>query len=381
MLRAFRAGGLLASSFRKNAFSTALFSRQFHDVGQDERVNLIFNRNLKQYHRDRAAFMGLKEDPLVELVTSRLLDRLEDCTSKFNTIAILGGSALSIIKNLPYKKVGIEKIICIDSSIEVLECIKNRVDGMDIPNIHYVVADDEFLPIKAGSVDAIISSLGLHWANDLPGAMIQCCRALRPDGLFLSALFGGDSLFELRVSCALASQERMGGVSSVVSPLMQVRDAGNLLTRAGLAIPAVDVDTFTINYPSPMHVIDHLRSLGESNAHVHRAVHLKRETALATAAAYQTLFPAAPTEGGSDGVEEEGAERKGVTATFEVVFMTGWAPAPNQPKAKRRGSATVSMQVLADGLKDTGALIGGADEEAERLTKEDRSGDKGGKPQ
>ncbi|GLI61902.1 hypothetical protein VaNZ11_004422, partial [Volvox africanus] len=108
-----------------------------------------------------------------------------------------------------------------------------------------------------------------------------CRMALVPDGLFLSALFGGDTLQELRMSCALAQMERQGGVSAVVSPLAQVRDAGNLLTRADLRLPAVDVDRFHIGYPSALELVHHLRALGESNAAVNRRRVMSRDSALA----------------------------------------------------------------------------------------------------
>ncbi len=137
----------------------------------------------------------------------------------------------------------------------------------------FVCADEERLPFENGTVDCVVSSMGLHWLNDLPGAMVQCRRALRPDGLFLSAFLGGcvsaallcwqcsadaavarracsGTLNEMRIACAVGEQEREGGISPRVSPLAHVRDAGNLLGRAGLTLPAVDVDTLTVQYQS-----------------------------------------------------------------------------------------------------------------------------------
>ncbi|PNX90918.1 Sam-dependent methyltransferase, partial [Trifolium pratense] len=114
----------------------------------------------------------------------------------------------------------------------------------------FVVGDEEFLPIKENSVDLVISCLGLHWTNDLPGAMIQSMLALKPDGLFLAAILGGETLKELRIACTVAQMEREGGISPRISPLAQVRDAGNLLTRAGFNLPGVDVDEYTVKYES-----------------------------------------------------------------------------------------------------------------------------------
>eukprot|EP00268_Persea_americana_P013944 TRINITY_DN16178_c0_g1_i10.p1 TRINITY_DN16178_c0_g1~~TRINITY_DN16178_c0_g1_i10.p1 ORF type:complete len:231 (-),score=59.00 TRINITY_DN16178_c0_g1_i10:456-1148(-) len=192
----------------------------------------------------------------------------------------------------------------------------------------FMVGDEEFLPIKESSVDLVISCLGLHWTNDLPGAMIQCRSALKPDGLFLAAILGGETLKELRIACTIAQMEREGGISPRISPLAQVRDAGNLLTRAGFTLPGVDVDEYTVRYDSALELIQHLRAMGETNALLQRNNILKKETALATAAVYQSLF---------------GAEDGTVPATFQVMYMTGWREHPSQQKAKRRGSATISF--------------------------------------
>lgn len=165
--------------------------------------------------------------------------------------------------------------------------------------------------------------------------MSQCRRALRPDGLFLAAMLGGDTLQELRISCTLAHMEREGGVAPRTSPLARVRDAGNLLTRAGLQIPSVDVDDIVVNYPDPLALIRHLRTMGESNALVQRRHFLSRDTALAAAAAYVSMF----------GNKE--SSNSGVPATYQIIYMTGWSPAPSQQGPAPRGSATVSFQDLS----------------------------------
>ncbi|EFJ50103.1 hypothetical protein VOLCADRAFT_58666, partial [Volvox carteri f. nagariensis] len=250
---------------------------------------------------------------------------------------ILSPAALPVLQQLAGGRAGIERVVVVDTSQPMLDRVQAAAShslpgARPWPRLLCVRGDEEHLPLRPNSVDLIISCLGLHWANDLPGAMAQCRMALVPDGLFLSALLGGDTLQELRISCALAQMEREGGVSAAVSPLAQVRDAGNLLTRADLRMPAVDVDRFKIGYPSPLELVQHLRALGESNAAVNRRRSLPRDSALAAAAVYQSMF-GSPEDGG------------GISATFEVIFMTGWAPAANQPKAARRGSATVSFQV------------------------------------
>ncbi|KAJ7538995.1 hypothetical protein O6H91_11G072200 [Diphasiastrum complanatum] len=215
----------------------------------------IFDRSLKRKHRDRAAWLKGTRDPLLDLVTENLLDRLDDCTHKFPVALNLGG-AVDHVKRSIRGRGGIERLITMDMSKDMIKKTleSSSLDGYDkfnknIESLH-VIGDEEFLPFKSGSLDLIISCLGLHWVNDLPGAMTQCRMALKPDGLFLASMYGGDTLRELRIACTAAQLEREGGVSPRISPLAQVRDAGNLLTRAGLALPTVDVDEYTVNYPS-----------------------------------------------------------------------------------------------------------------------------------
>jgi len=172
-------------------------------------------------------------------------------------------------------------------------------------------------------------------------------------------MLGGTTLQELRIACTIAQQEREGGVSPRTSPLVQVRDAGNLLTRAGLTIPTVDVDDINVNYSDVVGLVRHLREMGETGALVQRRGCLPRDSALATAAVYQTLFGEA--QEGRDGKDEEElndistsgqaamhySNGNSVPATYQVVYMAGWAPDPSQQKPSARGSATVSFQDLS----------------------------------
>ncbi|KAJ7539001.1 hypothetical protein O6H91_11G072200 [Diphasiastrum complanatum] len=271
----------------------------------------IFDRSLKRKHRDRAAWLKGTRDPLLDLVTENLLDRLDDCTHKFPVALNLGG-AVDHVKRSIRGRGGIERLITMDMSKDMIKKTleSSSLDGYDkfnknIESLH-VIGDEEFLPFKSGSLDLIISCLGLHWVNDLPGAMTQCRMALKPDGLFLASMYGGDTLRELRIACTAAQLEREGGVSPRISPLAQVRDAGNLLTRAGLALPTVDVDEYTVNYPSAFELIEHLRCMGDTNAVLQRNQIMRRDTALAAAAIYESMF------GGTDGT---------VPATFQVSLL------------------------------------------------------------
>uniref|UniRef100_A0A1J3IQF7 Putative methyltransferase n=1 Tax=Noccaea caerulescens TaxID=107243 RepID=A0A1J3IQF7_NOCCA len=290
----------------------------------------IFDRDLKRIHRDRAAWLSRhKNDTFLDAVAENLLDRLEDCKKSFPSALCLGGS-LAAVKRLLRGRGGIEKLIMMDTSYDMIKSCRDAQED-SLVETSYLVGDEEFLPIKESSVDLIISSLGLHWTNDLPGSMIQCKLALKPDGLFLAAILGGETLKELRIACTLAHMEREGGISPRLSPLAQVRDAGNLLTRAGFSLPGVDVDEYVVKYKSALDLIEHLRAMGETNALLHRNKILNRETALATAAIYDSMFA---TEDGT------------VPATFQVIYMTGWREHSSHPQAKRRGSATVSFTDL-----------------------------------
>ncbi|XP_022888058.1 putative methyltransferase At1g22800, mitochondrial isoform X1 [Olea europaea var. sylvestris] len=290
----------------------------------------IFDRNLKRRQRDRAAWLMRPNDSLLDTVAENLLDRLEDCKRTFPTALCMGGSLEAIMRSIRGRG-GIEKLIMMDASYDMVKLCKESEQDLPNKNVEtsFIVADEEFLPVNECSLDLVISSLGLHWTNDLPGAMIQSRLALKPDGLFLAAIFGGETLKELRIACTVAQMEREGGISPRLSPLAQVRDAGNLLTRAGFTLPGVDMDEYTVRYDSALELIEHLRAMGETNALLQSSKFLKRDTALATAAVYESMFAA-----------EDGT----IPATFQVIYMTGWREHPSQQKAKARGSATISFK-------------------------------------
>jgi SAM-dependent methyltransferase len=192
-----------------------------------------------------------------------------------------------------------------------------------------VAGDEEWLPFAEDSFDLVVASLSLHWVNDLPGALVQIRRVLKPDGLFLASLPGLGTLQELREALAGAESELRGGLSPRVSPFPELRDLAGLLQRAGFALPVADAETLPIRYRNPMALFRDLRAAGETNAVLARDGRTPPRDLLPLAA---SRLP-------------EDAE--GIPASFRLLVMTGWSPHESQSKPVRPGSATVR---LADAL-------------------------------
>jgi hypothetical protein len=183
-----------------------------------------------------------------------------------------------------------------------------------------------------GGYDLAVSLLELHALNDLPGALVQIRRALKPDGLFMGAVLGGATLHELRDSLAAGEAATTGGISPRVAPMADVRDLGSLLQRAGFAMPVADLERTTVRYRDFFGLVRDLRAMGETNALTGRIGRLRRDTLAATVAHYQ----------------EHHADPDGrLRATFDIIYLTGWAPHESQPKPLRPGSAKIR---LADAL-------------------------------
>ncbi len=197
-----------------------------------------------------------------------------------------------------------------------------------------VVFSEEQLPFAPASLDLYASLLTLHAVNDLPGAITQIKRCLRPDGLFLAALFGGQTLHELKSSLAQAEIKIDGGLSPRVFPFADIRDAGALLQRAGFALPVADTDKITVHYDHPLKLLADLQGMGETNImYQRRKLFLKRRVLMRAMEIYIKEFT------GSDGR---------VRATFEIIYLAGWAPHESQQKPLKPGSGKTP---LADALK------------------------------
>jgi SAM-dependent methyltransferase len=273
----------------------------------------VFDLRAVRLHRARAARSGTA-DFLAAEAADRLADRLEDVSRRFPHALDLGSGSGALAGTLRGRG-GIEWIVAADSALD----FARKAAG---PRL---VAEAETLPFAPASFDLVLSNLALHWTNDLPGALLQLRRVLRPDGLLLATLWGGETLHELRRVMIEAELAEEGGASPRVSPFADLRDLGGLLQRAGFALPVVDGDLIEVTYPDATALMRDLRAMGESNAVLERRRGFTRRATLARAVAlYAEIF------GRADGR---------IPATFQLVTLTAWAPHESQPKALRPGSA------------------------------------------
>ncbi|RCK23427.1 methyltransferase domain-containing protein [Thalassospira lucentensis] len=282
----------------------------------------VFDRHILKLRRDRAASRASEFNFLFAETADRLADRLEDTTRNFPHAVDLGCHSGELAQ-----------ILAASSRVETLHqadiSYRYAKVARDLNGRSSMVADEEFLPFAEGSLDLILSNLSLHWVNDLPGMLLQARRALKSDGLFLACMLGGETLKGLREALMTAEAEEEGGVSPRVSPFVDVKDAGALLQRSGFALPVVDADDITIDYPDALKLMRDLSGMGESNIVAKRSKKFTKRSTLARAAAIYHERHAQP-----DGR---------IHAKFQVIYLTAWAPDESQPKPLRRGSGQVSL--------------------------------------
>ena len=282
---------------------------------------LIFDRDLLRSRRQRAA----AAEPatfLLDRVAADLAERLAAVLRRFDLALDLGTPTDAVVTALASL-----------GSVGTIVRADRTLPSGRAPASLFVVADEEALPFSDAAFDLVVSALALQFVNDLPGALVQIRRALKPDGLFLAALIGGETLTELRQSFAAAESEVEAGVSPRVAPFADLRDLGALLQRAGFALPVTDVDRITVRYDTVFALMHDLRRMGATNALIdRRRVPLRRATLMRMAEIYRERFS-----------DDDGRIR----ATFEIVWLSGWAPHPSQQQPLRPGSAKTR---LADAL-------------------------------
>lgn len=316
----------------------------------------VFDARTKWRHKERAggnAAHSRQVDYVRDEVAFRLCERLLDINRSFPKVLDFGANACNVARILtrpdpdadsmkPVKQPisdRIGELVCTDTSEVMLYRDEDMPFNKEMQITREVLANPEYVPYAPETFDLVLSSLSLHWINDLPSVLTQINSCLKPDAPFLAAMSGGDSLFELRGSLQLAEQERLGGIGTHISPLADVRDVGNLLTRAGFKLLTVDVDDIIVDYPNILALMSDLQAMGEANAALRRdATGLKRDTLLAAESIYRELYGE---------TQEDGSIT--IPATYRTIYMIGWKEGANTPKPLQRGSGELNMTDVLGG--------------------------------
>ncbi|WDI30495.1 methyltransferase domain-containing protein [Hyphococcus flavus] len=275
----------------------------------------IFNRRVYAQRRDRAAKNFAAHAFLHERAFDDIIDRLETVKRDFPNALFMGAG------DLPQKMspaCGVGKIFNTDIA-------GNRVALCDLS----FVADDEALPVAPRTMNLIVSLLTLHMVNDVVGALTQARMALKPDGLFVAATFGEETLSTLRQALYKAEAEVTGGVSARIAPFATIQDYGQALGRAGFALPVVDIDKVRVNYSDPFKLLQDIRGMGETSVLRQGARPLRRDVLMKA----MDLF-----------LENGGSEK------FDIVYLTGWAPHASQQKPLKPGAGKSSLEDAVKGL-------------------------------
>ncbi|KAG5930468.1 hypothetical protein E4U42_001040 [Claviceps africana] len=307
----------------------------------------VFNRRTKWLQKERAASkpeLSREADYLKDEVAIRVAERLVYIKRHFPRVLDFGAQSCSLARALvrenpdpdlsvpesPPLSTRISELVAAESSATLLHRDVDHSFNRQLRIVRQVLENEESLPFEPESFDLVLSSLSMHWINDLPGVLSQINTILKPDCPFIGAMLGGDTLFELRSSLQLAEQERRGGISQHVSPLADVRDVGGLLQRAGFKMLTVDVDDIVVDYPDTFALMKDLQAMGESNATWGREMGpIRRDVLMANEAIYKALH------GNADGT---------IPATFRIIYMIGWKDGENQPKPLPRGSGDVNLK-------------------------------------
>lgn len=286
---------------------------------------LLFDRSLLQQRRQRAltAANASDVDFLLRDVIEALADRLSFIKRDFEQALNYGCHSLSISGELA-------SLAQIGDLISTDSCILGGEVGAA-----FVQGDEEFFPFQSASFDLILSALSLQWVNDLPGVLVQIRRGLKPDGVFLAVTLGSESLYELRHVMMLAEEELYGGVSPRVAPFADVRDFGDLLQRAGFTLPVTDRTVRRVRYRTAYQLMMELKAMGAGNMLTQRSRKpVSRRFFQRVEALYQQIY------GEADGR---------IPASFEYIYLLGWAPHSSQPQPLKPGSGRVSLTEVFKG--------------------------------
>ncbi|XP_070494117.1 arginine-hydroxylase NDUFAF5, mitochondrial [Chironomus tepperi] len=330
---------MILNRIRINCRSICTTAKKFRPIGnisQSSDVNIFDLFNTKRLQKERAAKRDDVEiyDYIKEEIGFRLSDRLFDIKKELKNGVDFGGGRGYLSKNILAETLQNLKIY------DVSETMLNQAESTPGINIEKNVLKSEYLDLPENSQDVVISNLTFHWFNDLPGIFRSINYCLKPDGVFLASMFGGETLYELRSALHLAEQERRGGLSPHISPFAQIRDIGGLLNSSGFNMLTIDTDEMVVGYPSMFELLHDLKGMAENNAAFNRPLTLSRDVLLSSAAIYNEMYKKINPE----------TKEEGVQATFQVIYFVGWKPHESQQKPAERGSASVS-------LKDLGTIM------------------------
>lgn len=289
----------------------------------------VFDRKAKTLQRDWAAKIkdGHVYDYIKNEIGDRVADRVYDITRTFSNCVELGCGKGHVTKHLGKENVKMVYQCDISSKMLAQSTISEEIHTFKM------VVDEEHLPFADNTIELFVSSLNFHWINNLPGVFQQIHSALKPDGVLIASLFGGETLFELRSSFQLAENEREGGFSPHISPFARVRDIGDLMTTAGYSMLTIDTDEIVVNYPTMFELLEDLRGMAETNVAWNRKLSINRDSLLAASAIYSGVY---------------GNPDHTIPATFEIIYLIGWKPHESQAKPAKRGSGQISMKTISE---------------------------------
>lgn len=304
----------------------------------------VFDRDMKKRQKEWSFKVSNSNeyDYLREECAKRVVDRLEDITRSFPYALELGCHRGHIYHTINKKGLhdtggigGVETLIQCDDVDEIVSWNANNYSSTNNDSTYVkanqIVCDPEVdIPFDDHTFDLVISSLDMHWINDLPSTLSSVKRVLKPDGVFIGSMLGGNTLHELRHCFYLAEQERRGRLATHASPFALASDVAGLIQAADFQLPTIDVDTIEVSYDNVFTLLEHLQKMGEGTAAINRQVTtVGKDTMMAMASLYQELY---------------GLEDGSIPATFQVIYMIGWSPHSSQPKACKRGSAKKSLK-------------------------------------